>query len=123
MSVLIPLLQPRVYSSKSGPECVVLTRLMSSRPHWLSRSTRCAARTHAPRQLRVLQGGEWELLLWEINALGTPWGPSGQDCVRPWQGSKVWSLVEELRSCKLHGMARKTSKNQQSKTKHKTPKN
>ena len=37
---------------------------------------------------------------------GLPWQPSGQDSTFPLQGSWVWSLVGELRSCMPHDVAK-----------------
>ena len=39
--------------------------------------------------------------------LGLPWHSSGEDSELPLQGVQVRSLVRELRSCVLHGAAKK----------------
>ena len=38
---------------------------------------------------------------------GLPWWSSGEDSARLLQGTKVQSLVEEIRSCMLYGVAKK----------------
>ena len=46
-------------------------------------------------------------LVLKITLVGSPWRSSGQESVLPLQGAWVQSLVRELRSRMLHGMAKK----------------
>ena len=43
-----------------------------------------------------------------------PWQPSAQDSELPLKGVGVWSLVGELRSCMLCGVAKKKNKKNES---------
>ena len=47
---------------------------------------------------------------------GLPWGSSGEDPALPPQEAWAWSLVRELRSHMLHGMAKKKKKKRNKQT-------
>ena len=63
--------------------------------------------SHLKKSLKVSLIAQWIL---RNVVQGLPWGSSGYGSVLPLQGTWVRSLVQELRSYKPHGVAKKSRK-------------